>query len=396
MGPLSGTLSISALPYAVSFWIVLIVGSVLPFYHSGPLPQGVNTVVAIVFIAPLLLRSDGAEFSRVVFVTLYLFLVFLVIGMLRTDDAAYALLKIDGGIIVPLLTSLVAIESIRKHGHTKTCKAMCWVLFGLLIATVLYKLRFGFFDRTVRFFLNGPIVFSWLMGILAILSLHLAIKAGSKIHYLLFLFAFLAVLWSMSKGPLVALSATLILYFITNLNSKKAASVFFGVCMMIFTTVYFLRDALLSSRYMAIFRVSDGDGVDEGSVGARMGMWTDSIGLAHDHPLFGVGLANWQFYTDTEFFYPHNFILELASEMGIVFTALMVAAIAIAGWKIRKCVFFPVVAFLFICLMFSGDTTYIRYPLALLITSYCVRHLWGDQKSCQQAGHTNAMAYMAR
>lgn len=376
MGFLSGLFSLNTLPYAASFWVVLIVGNVLPFYNNQSVPLGVNTLIATVFLGPLLLRGDGSAYSKFAILMLYVFLVFLVFGMLRTGDASYALLKIDGAIIVPFLTSFVAVESIRKHGITETCKAMCAVLFAILVATFLYKLHYGFFDRTVRFFLNGPIVFSWLMGVLAILSLHLAINTNSKIYYLVFALAFLAVIWSMSKGPLVALSATLAFYFARNIKNKNASAALFVVASVIFITVYFIRDALLSSRYMAIFRVSQGEGVDEGSVGTRMGMWTDSVELAHDHPLLGVGLGNWQFYTDNDFFYPHNFVLELASEMGIVFTFFTFVVIVVAAWKIRRNPFFSVVVFLFICLMFSGDVTYMRYPLAFLITGYCAIQLW--------------------
>lgn len=375
MGFLSSIFSLNALPYAVSFWVIMIVGNVLPFYSEQSVPLGVNTVIAAVFLGPLLLKSEGSAFSKLAILMLYVFLVLLVFGMLRTDDPAYAMLKIDGAIIVPFFTSFIAVECIRKHGASETCKAMCAVLFAILVATVLYKLHFGFFDRTVRFFLNGPIVFSWLMGVLAILSLHLGISTNSKIYFLVFALAFLAVIWSMSKGPLLALTATLVFYFLRNITNKRASAALFVVASVVCVTVYFIKDALLSSRYMAIFRVSQGDDVDEGSVGARMGMWTDSIELAHDHPLIGVGLANWQFYTDTDFFYPHNFVLELASEMGIIFTFLAFMVIVTTSWKIRQSIFFSVVVFLFICLLFSGDVTYLRYPLAFLIMGYCATKL---------------------
>ena len=370
-----GTLKLNAMPYVASFWLIMIIGNVLPFYTNQPVPLGINSITAALLTIPLVSRTNGFNLDRHCLVAIYIFLVIFSVGMLRTSDITYAVLKIDSAILTPLLLALLATECIKNHGVTATCKAMCWALVGLLMLTIVYKLHFGFFDRTVRFFLNGPIVFSWAMGVLAILSLHLGATENRKLYYLFFAMALLAVFWSMSKGPLLALFATLTLYFVNNLTNKKILAAFSVAVTIIAATVYLLKDELLSSRYMALIRFSNGHDVDQGSVGSRMGMWAESIDIAYQNPVLGVGLGNWQFHTNSGFIYPHNFALELASEMGIIVAFCVILIMVIATWKIRPHPFYPVALFLIACLLFSGDVTYLRYPLAFLIAAYSTRHL---------------------
>lgn len=83
------------------------------------------------------------------------------------------------------------------------------------------------------------------------------------------------------------------------------------------------------------------------TMGGRSLMWTGTTGIIRDHPVWGTGLASWQWffpkYQDPQLHghpdYAHNDILNLASDYGIVglgLAAWVLAAFFRCAWRIAQ------------------------------------------------------------
>jgi len=232
--------------------------------------------------------------------------------------------------------------------------------------------NFGLDDRTVRFFLNGPIVFGWLMVYASIMSITAFLALGS-FYYLLFsgLF-FCAVIWSASKGPLLSFFSGIIsLFLLTRRFALLWVSFFF-----ILSAFFLIRYGAMPDRLASIerFLLFENEQSDEGSVLLRQHMWRSSLDIIRERPLLGTGLGNWYFYTPVfslareVVYYPHNILLELLSEHGFIgffyilflFFAILTSSSSMLSRTLMVCGFTG--------LLFSGDLGYWHFlfgiPLA--------------------------------
>ena len=108
------------------------------------------------------------------------------------------------------------------------------------------------------------------------------------------------------------------------------------------------------------------------SVGSRLLLFRESIAIIRDHP-WGVGIGGWSLATGIQWAeYPHNFLLELWSEGGLVLgTAAAMPYMAFLlgrrdAWWIM-CVFF------LLCQQVSGDLLASRYWLTFCIVGFLCR-----------------------
>jgi hypothetical protein len=267
-------------------------------------------------------------------------------------------LVISGNLAFVLLNTVI-----ERHGTSELARILLVYLAVLLVAALGYKIIFGFFSRSVRFFLNGPIVFARFMTIAVILALfHFR---GKTRVLIVFIFS-LAVLWTESKGPILAVMATLFTAVMYTATMRQRIYILLGIAVFIAALMAFLNsigiDSLDLGRLAILLSLITGDygtianslSVD-GSSGARTQMWTMSWELIYEYPL-GVGLAGWSVYTDTmqDAPYPHNLFLELWSESGIIIGTI--AALPFIFFLIgRKGVFWFVAFSLFLAQMVSGD-----------------------------------------
>jgi len=248
--------------------------------------------------------------------------------------------------------------------------------------TVLYKIKFGFWDREVRFFLNGPIVFGWLMGLHALFSLMIwAKKGGARYIFSAVLFTF-AVVWTQSKGPLLALGLCLAVFVLSvakqNLKVfRNLVGGFTVLCVALAFNVDAVLDSLEGSRLQSIAALVTGETQenDEGSIGSRGAMLEEAIGFIGDSAPFGIGVGEWPNRSRSGLAYPHNQHLEVLVEMGVPWFLLHITFIIFSlikgNWELRI-----VMLFFFVASSVSGDVSYMRYlyPFALIsISTYGFR-----------------------
>lgn len=261
---------------------------------------------------------------------------------------------------------------IEKYGDRELARVLVIFLALYLLAAVVYKLQFGFFNRQVLFFLNGPIVFARFMSVGLILSIYVFRGYFRIIAAVIF---FAAIAWTESKGPILAATGTLLAIAWLTSGSRGRWAVIFACSAAVISVVIVAQYYDISTRQIGrlaiLLNLLSGDStlpmLIESNSG-RTNLWGRTIDIILAHP-FGVGLGGWTHYVDTGYDppYPHNLFLELWSEGGIVLGTLACVPLLLF-FAVRRNIFWFLALCLFLAQMVSGNLGDARqmYVFALL------------------------------
>ncbi|PRY93142.1 O-antigen ligase [Hasllibacter halocynthiae] len=308
---------------------------------------------------------------------------FLIVQSARSEVPALALAKVDGFLVagpIVFLTWRYGMEEFGPRFLRGVVRAGLLVLF----ITLLHKAAFGLTDRGTRYFLNGPIVFGWMMALMAMLALRLACEGppGGRRRAALAVAAFAAaVVWSGSKGPMVALVLAGALFL---LLERRIGSILFLLAALLAGGFAAAEYGVLPERLTAIYRIATMslEGRDFGSVGVRALMLEDAALLFGSHPWFGVGSGNWVVHSSIATHagpatYPHNLVAETLAEHGLAGLAVFGAVVAYVAWRCDR-FGLAVLVLSGTGLLFSGDMQYWRF-LVFLPLALCVRGARGSR-----------------
>jgi hypothetical protein len=249
-----------------------------------------------------------------------LFLAPLLLTALWSLDPAAGLHKVGNLLLSATLGALLAGLAAQRVGLDAALRWWLAVLALLLTAALGYKLVFGFADRDVPFLMLGPIVFARFMGLGAILAACLLSGPARVLGITAFS---LGVLWTASKGPLLALAIVAILAGLTasGMRARVAAAVLTALAAgTLVLAADWLRMQPLFGRFFVALQVLD-TGLNEanwGSIGSRLELLEVSLHQIAINPL-GVGIGSWAPSTGLEWAeYPHNFFMEVLAEGGLI------------------------------------------------------------------------------
>lgn len=351
-------------------YLLLVSGGVIPYVERDVAKSVVKGGMLVVV---LLMMSFGTV-RRSVLLPIGLFLLvgsaFMGVGLYRSSDISFALEKIDGAILCSVIVALVIDRGYGRYGERGFQAAFLQFAFLILAATVLYKAQFGFFDRQTRFLLNGPIIYGWLMGFCALLSLHLRSVERRAIWSVLFAIFLAALLWTESKGSAIAFSVGLVAYILGSFrkNFKLLLSLALLSCSVYFLFLSDLIELFQESRFSAVARFLAGElgEVDDGSIGIRSLLLDEALRNFWAHPVLGIGLGQ---FTFDSLVYPHNQHLEIFAELGFVAGfahVIFVGAALLRANPLNRC---------FILLFavgsaFSGDASYLRFLYAFCVLTF--------------------------
>jgi O-antigen ligase len=273
--------------------------------------------------------------------------------------------KLCNLLISTVIASLLLVHALQRVGTATVLRLLVGVLALLLAGALVFKARFGFFERQVPFLMSGPIVFGRVMGLACLCSL-LALRGPLRLFLTLIFVA--ATVWTASKGPIVALLLTIMVYVL--LLGSRADRVGFALMTSVVVIGVAANYEFISGLqpvgrlFMAADTVATGGGVD--SIGSRISFAQSSLRTIAEHP-FGVGLGGWSAATGVSWMtYPHNFWLELWTEGGVLLGTL--ASLPFLVFLLRKvdalwilCVFF------LLAQQVSGDLLDGRYWLTFSI-----------------------------
>jgi len=361
--------SSSVLFLTLSLYVFLSIGSLLP----TNLPEIVQVIIPAFAVLLLIILAKSQKFlNEAYYTTIWIapIAAIFLVSTFRTTQPEYAIFKLDGAVITPILTAALARYLIRNYGIQVFLLSFVKIAFVILVITVFYKFLFGFWARDVRFFLNGPIVFGWMMAVSSIISLYLFYtKKNAKYAILCGIFS-VAVLWTLSKGPLLSLCLSA-LYVSTRVGRPILVLklVVFGSAILYLFLNYIPSEYL--SRLEAFTRLVSGElkEVDSGSIGTRQEMITATIALIKENIFFGVGLGNWDQRVSSSigtYQYPHNIYLEILSEIGLI-GAILVGIIFFIMFIRSPVIGQGVVLVFAVGSAVSGDLAYMRLILTFLL-----------------------------
>ncbi|QYX56778.1 O-antigen ligase family protein [Roseovarius sp. SCSIO 43702] len=348
-------------------YLALATGTLLPKV-LGDIVIVHHTVIAGIAILVLMAKSNLATFGAAAIIVISPIIAVLIFRGMVAHDIPFLIEKVDGAVLSTIFVSSISAHLITKFGEERFFQAFVFVAMFVLAATLAYKAVFGFSVRSVRYLINGPIVFGWLMALSSLTSVYLMLQGrflANGTRAALFL---AATFWAMSKGPIVAFALAAPLLVFRLFSFKRAVLVSLCMVSLGYVVIWSLPSEFLV-RYEAIFRVlaDDAGTQDFGSIGARQHMMADALELYRENPLLGVGVTNFQVATSGGFAYPHNLTLEIMSEMGVIGLVAFGLVFAFVLWKntpFGRAVFL----FIFICTSFSGDMSYLRILLFIPLT----------------------------
>lgn len=300
------------------------------------------------------------------FALLYVFVfLYIILQALQSESIDLALRKVDGFLIGGFSVMVIWRYGLTKHGDLFFDRIIGVTVF-ILALTVVYRFVVG----GDRFFLNGPNVFGWMMSLGAIISLYRYHLLGRKAYILFFTIFLLSIVWSGSKGAFIGLFVGVFTYLLLNGYIFK---LLFGALIVLGIFVVLFVNDFVPEGYLALYRLVLGTAgeADFGSIGIRQLMYIDGVRIFNENPLLGVGIANWDTYSVLtwqydSFGYPHNMIIEILAEHGLVGLLLFGGVFAAIFWATSTLGRTMMVIFV-TTLMFSGDMAYWRFVAALPI-----------------------------
>ncbi|MDM0110727.1 O-antigen ligase family protein [Variovorax sp. J22R133] len=358
---------ICALLLATFVYLMLVSGGVIPYADGDAVKAGVKGGMLVIVIFLGIFNPISRSSLALIATFLCFGLIFMCLGLLHSSNISYALEKIDGALLCSVIVALVIEKGYARYGEQEFQAAFLCCALIILIATIAYKVQFGLFDRQVKFLLNGPIVYGWLMGFCALLSLNLW-EERRKVFWGLLLVVFIcALLWTESKGAAVAFAVAAFVLLLNSLR-KNLKYVLLGVLLLTVVYVLFYDQLIylfMESRFAAVARVLTGEvaDVDDGSIGVRSLLAEHALEDFRAHPFLGIGLGEFSY---DSFVYPHNQHLEIFTELGIfagmAHIGFVMLALFRAGRLNRAVILFFVGAS-----AFSGDVSYLRFLYAFCL-----------------------------
>lgn len=343
----------------------LLIGSATPDERLTlggiPLSPIVYALLGLVALfVPLPQRALGSA------LLIHAFLAALAITAIDSWNAEYGLWKLANLLASSLIATLTFAFVARVAGFTTLLRMLVCGLGVLLVLGISYKWPHGLLDRSVPFFLNGPIVFARLMGIGAICAFF-AWQTHWR-HAAVLVFG-LAVVISLSNGPLIALlfslTLTYLLFGATFDRRLFVVCVIFGFAATLIAIWHFSLDVAFG-RLGLLWQLAV-HGFDElstsfTSANTRLSLYAETLRLIVARP-FGVGLGGWEGHVAVAaLFYPHNLVLELISESGFIVGSLGLILFTLF-FMARSRALLSLGVFLFVAQQFSGDLIDARHLL---------------------------------
>tara|TARA_B100001250_G_scaffold204660_1_gene175653 strand:+ start:12324 stop:13529 length:1206 start_codon:yes stop_codon:yes gene_type:complete len=287
----------------------------------------VLSVIYFLSVILLLFSIKTVIFSKSKILVYSFYLLVLIMGpILWTifDITEYGVEKAINFWLIVMPISIVVIEKYHRTDVVRTF----YILLGVVcFLALLSSIGLSLSERTdsrMAALGGGPIVFARWMGFGIFTLLFLPVKINSLFKYFLIVFFLVLALASGSRGPVLALFLTFIVYVFLNFNR-----IFIRVSLLIFVLLLSFMFSGIGSKIselgnsQRVFMNISKKGGNKQSTSTRKNLAIGSLILLQHYPL-GVGAGNWQVISNElnpthlmPLEYPHNLLLEVACEYGI-------------------------------------------------------------------------------
>lgn len=285
------------------------------------------TSVYIILLCFLISTIKKIVFSKTKFLFYLFYLVIFITNLilwLVFDFTEFGIVNFFNFFVIVVPISFVIIERYTVKDVLNTFYVLLGVCLFLAILSVIGLSVSERVDGRTAALGGGPIVFARWMGFGILTLLLLPVKFKFWYKYPLIIFFFVLALASGSRGPILALLVTGIIYLVFNFNRFIIKGTFLIILVSIVVLFFNIDDKVskIGNSDRVFMNVSKKGGSKQ-STSTRKNLVLGSLVVFQSYPL-GVGAGNWQIMANEirphhlmPLEYPHNLFLEVACEYGI-------------------------------------------------------------------------------
>lgn len=303
----------------------------IPVYDSTVFNRLLIALIPGISVCVLLLREKIKINKRGVWILalFVLFITYYSISIVWSPSQGYAGWKTIRVLFV--LSAVFLLSSLScggEYNYTYTIYYTVLVLSILLSVEVIYSVVY--LDQLANIRINTNYIgISRPIGIGILFSMYLYLKKNRYTYLLLIITMFFAMLLTGARGPLIAVTLSFIGYGLWLTPSYRSQLLQKLIWLVPgFAFVGFVGYSLRGHTLRRIQILSDGGG---SSLGTRVDMFYSSLEYIAQSPIFGHGIGSFGilYQSDDIRKYPHNIILEIFVEAGVVGTILFITLLSI-------------------------------------------------------------------
>lgn len=292
----------------------------------------------VIFSILILIFKRSFEFKKFFFRPLLSYIILLLIlgfSLLRSTNISFSI-SVFFVLIFPILIFTIASNTINNRNEVKITINFL-ILSGFVQSLIILYQYFTFNSFQILYGLEGSMgnsnrVASFLLFSI-VLSLILLIKKRkiSLNFFIIFLFQFIAILLTKSRGAWVSLALITIILVLIYLLKKNFISRFLKVTLYIsFLSIITINILPSETTESIIAQVESINNLEDRSSSDRIYMWRSAYDMFNENPIFGKGVGNYYnlypYYryigADLRSTSAHSNYIMLLTEAGIIGTTL--------------------------------------------------------------------------
>ena len=335
-----------------------------------PLWFGWLTILCFKLMNPINIKIC---FLYLIFTLSVLFIVFLSSATVEDYDIDLPhLIDVFSVLILTTLTSFILLSGVEYTKLTRLIDQFCLILcFFLLISRILDN----DFSREGSFLGLGPLTFIKYISI-GLLCRLIYIQKISLTSLALYGFAFVM---ADSKGPMLFLIITYLLFLIAEGKILALKKLSVGILMfaLIATNdrvISFLSEIPYAIENFSSITLTNDDVENELVSGTLVRIYaiSQSLEILNENFLFGIGPGQWPLVTEmTSIEYPHNSVLEIWSEYGILVLIIFLYPGWLAIKKIyQRNIYAYFALFAFMTTLTSGSARDLRFFIVFVLLTF--------------------------
>lgn len=279
--------------------------------------------------------------KTLIFLSLLIFYFWMIFTLIYTSSNDYSLTK-----VFLFLTNLIPLSFllfIKEFDHRKFIKYFVLIIFTLDLTCLFYELMYisgrlgGLSINYYKYIAGDTLVLGELTGLMTLIMICFKEKQLFDHKYLARLLIGIGIVFLFvlaARGPLIFFLFSALIYFLMNLKKVKISNLKFSKALLFLVPVlviifFYFSSELLSLAHWSITRLNvlfsdlfDGRKLS-GSTSGRFSHFTNSINLIFSNIqtfIFGKGIGSYMYEISgiDGRGYPHNIILEVWTEMGLI------------------------------------------------------------------------------
>lgn len=322
----------------IIFILFLLSGTLKPFFIYFHIPMGIDFTVLCALLLIILLGRDIAankfvininQFSKYAMTTLFFLFATILFSLFYTSSQSYVYSK-----ILQFITILLAFTFPILSREFSVTKALKFFLYLAIITTIVflpifmngYKLfltDYAHFIRTpIALIYQSYLPIGYMIGIAILINMFFPFFSPTR-KFLVTLFLLAALVTAGARGPLFSVITLLLMYAIIkkfNFKIPRWSTVLLSLLLVIPIGIYSLSkvnlEDLLTRTYTRIVTIQNEPSANDRLV--RTKFVFDHIDAEHFTLGYGFGSFGFEYSKVDERSYPHNLLLELLFELGIV------------------------------------------------------------------------------